>query len=152
MTVSDQKRRGLSGREIFDTAFSGAQHRPFIPRLRSDPPLYHPLPKSLVEFREQEGREERERRLRAIWKHLPRSESHVPNTGKVMSVTERASLTSEKAEELKLMYENELLGTCGGNMSSNTTSPVGWKEFKNYAEAKEVGARIRSGRSVPFER
>ncbi|KIM90874.1 hypothetical protein PILCRDRAFT_1116 [Piloderma croceum F 1598] len=138
MTPQDKSNARPSGRDIFDTTFAGAQDRPFVPRIRSDPSPYHPLPKSLVEFRDQEGREERKRRLRLLWKHLPRPENHVPNTGKAMSATDRASLTSEKAEALKLIYENELLGTCGGHVSSNATSPVDWKEFKNYAEAKEV--------------
>jgi solute carrier family 25 phosphate transporter 23/24/25/41 len=60
-----------------------------------------------------------------------------------MSTTDRASLTPKKAEALKLMYENELLGTCGGHVTSNATSPIDWKEFKDYAEAKEVGTHTR---------
>jgi hypothetical protein len=68
-----------------------------------------------------------------------------------MSATDRASLTPEKAEALKLIYENELLGTCGGHVSSNATSPVDWKEFKNYAEAKEVGTHTRCCCAVPVD-
>ena len=151
MTRSDEQSGRLSGREIYDATISGAQDRPFIPRLRSDQsPSYHPLPKSLVEFREGEGREERKRRLRALWQQLPRPERHVPNTGKAISATDRASLTPEKAEALKLVYENELLRTCGGYASGNATSPVDWKEFRNYAEAKEVGTCTQFCCSVLF--
>lgn len=147
MPQPDDGHGGLSGREIYDTTLSGAQDRPFVPRLRSDPSPYHPLPKSLVEFREREGREERKRRLRALWKHLPGPESHV-DSRKAMSAKDRALLTPEKAEAMKHMYEDELLRTCGGHVSSHATSPVDWKEFKNYAEAKEVGKYIRSRYSV----
>jgi len=97
------------------------------------------LPKSLLEFREGEGREERKRRLRELWKQLPRPESHVPNTAGAISATDLASLTPEKAETLKLMYETELLRTCGGHVSSDGASSVDWKEFRKYAEAKEIG-------------
>jgi hypothetical protein len=38
------------------------------------------------------------------------------------------------------MYENELLGHCRGR--SSALGQVGWKEFKEYAEAKEVGEPI----------
>jgi solute carrier family 25 phosphate transporter 23/24/25/41 len=48
-------------------------------------------------------------------------------------------LTPEEAESLKAMYDEELLGHCGGHVSGVHPSPVGWKEFKEYAEAKEVG-------------
>ena len=143
MPQSDDGQGGLSGREIYDATLSGAQARPFVPRLRSDPSPYHPLPKSLVEFREREGREERKRRLRALWKQLPGPGSNV-HIGKAMSTKDRALLTPEKAEAMKHIYEDELLQTCRSHVSGHGTSPVDWKEFKNYAEAKEVGKYVRS--------
>ncbi len=50
-------------RAVYDGSISGAQDRPYIPHLRSDPPSFHPLPRSLAEFRNQEGREYRKARL-----------------------------------------------------------------------------------------
>lgn len=132
-----------TARETFETSCSGAQARPFIPRLRSDPPPYHPLPKSLVEFREREGREERKKLLRQLWQQLPKPEYYVPNPEKVLSSTDRSSLNPEEAEELRHMYVEELLGTCGRHVSGNTVGPVDWKAFREYAEAKEAGTVIR---------
>jgi hypothetical protein len=48
-------------------------------------------------------------------------------------------LTREKAEGLKMLYDRELLGHCG---HSSDLSQIGWKEFKEYAEAKEIGEPI----------
>lgn len=158
MAQTTDRSKGPTGREIFgtrskatmfndktdvvrvETSLSGAQSRPFIPRLRSDPPPYKPLPKNLVEFREQEGREERKRRLRSLWKQLPKPDSHASSTDRAITVTDRVSLTPEKAETLKHMYEDELLGTCGSHISGQLTGPIEWKEFRDYALAKEVGA------------
>ncbi|KAF8897599.1 mitochondrial carrier domain-containing protein [Infundibulicybe gibba] len=36
------------------------------------------------------------------------------------------------------MYEDELLGRCGGHSSGLRPGHIGWKEFKEYAEAKEI--------------
>lgn len=134
------------GREIFEATITGAQPRPFIPRLRSDPPVYetyHPLPQSLAEFREREGRAERKKLLYQMWKELPHPEHYVPSAEKA-SLSGRAKLTPMKAEKLQLLYEEELLGSCGGHVEGNSASPVNWKEFKEYAEAKEAGGRIFS--------
>lgn len=144
MAKSDDSQERPSAREIFEATVSGAQARPFIPRLRSDPPAYlsyHPLPQSLVEFREREGRAERKKLLRQIWKQLPRPEHYVPSAEKA-SLGGRTKLTPMKAEKLKLVYEEELLGSCGVYVEGNSGSPVNWKEFKEYAEAKEAGACI----------
>ncbi|KZP32983.1 mitochondrial carrier [Athelia psychrophila] len=140
MAKSDDSQERPSAREIFEATVSGAQARPFIPRLRSDPPAYlsyHPLPQSLVEFREREGRAERKKLLRQIWKQLPRPEHYVPSAEKA-SLGGRTKLTPMKAEKLKLVYEEELLGSCGVYVEGNSGSPVNWKEFKEYAEAKEA--------------
>lgn len=130
-------------REIYEGSFSGAQERPWIPALRSDPISYKPLPHSLVEFRELEGRQRRKERLRDLWKRLPTApllladhEHHEnPKAGKSKS---GEPLTLARAKELEKDYERELMGRCHGNMGS-LRKHIGWKEFKRYAEAKEVG-------------
>lgn len=50
-------------------------------------------------------------------------------------MTDGSPVTVEKAESLKAMYDEELLGHCSGDLPDR----IGWKEFKEYAEAKEVG-------------
>ncbi|KAF9464486.1 mitochondrial carrier domain-containing protein [Collybia nuda] len=129
-----------SGRKIYEASLSGAQDRPPIPRLRSDPPPYHPLPHTLHEFREAEGRENRKGRLQELWKRLPIPAHRalavqLPRTNNSDDIDE---LTVEKAETLKAMYDEELLGHCGGHDSGSQPGQIGWKEFKVYAEAKEV--------------
>lgn len=124
-----------SGRDIYNASLSGAQDRPLIPRLRSDPT--HPgFPHTLQEFRESEGRENRKRRLQVLWKRLTISPHHDHDFHMNSSdIADTDKLTQENAESLKMMYDNELLGHCG---HSATLSQIGWKEFKEYAEAKEI--------------
>jgi solute carrier family 25 phosphate transporter 23/24/25/41 len=128
----------LSRRETYDASLSGANDRPLIPRLRSDP-LPHGLPHTLQEFRDSEGRENRKNRLQALWRRLfvlphpdHQSQRNTSNT-----TVDPDRFTRENAESLKTMYENELLGHCKGHPSA--PGQVGWKEFKEYAQAKEVG-------------
>ncbi|KAJ7507892.1 mitochondrial carrier [Mycena galericulata] len=123
-----------TGREIFDASDSGAEPRPSIPRLRSDPSPRRP-PGTLAEFRAEEGRENRKRRLKELWKQLPVLHSNRSPDATV----DTTGLTPEAAQRLITMYEKELLRKCGGHSSS--TSPmggIGWKEFREYAEAKET--------------
>ncbi|KII95124.1 hypothetical protein PLICRDRAFT_202930 [Plicaturopsis crispa FD-325 SS-3] len=134
-------RKRPSGREIYDSVLSGARERPFIPRLPSDPPPQLPLAYGLHEFREREGREARERRLHELWKCLPKpthrgsDPSAIP---KAVPPAGESSLTPEQAQILKNMYDNELLGSCGENSAGSPPGHIGWKEFRRYAEAKEV--------------
>ena len=124
-----------SGRDIYEASFSGARDRPPIPRLRSDP-IYHAFPHTLNEFRDLEGRENRKCRLRMLWKRLSMPpHGHEPHMS-ASDTVDTDTLTRENAESLKTMYDSELLGHCG---SSSALSQIGWKEFKEYAEAKEVG-------------
>jgi solute carrier family 25 (mitochondrial phosphate transporter), member 23/24/25/41 len=125
-----------SGRDIYNASLSGALDRPLIPRLRSDP-IYHTFPHTLQEFRDWEGRENRKRRLQVLWKRLsipPHDDREFHMSTSDTADTDR--LMRDKAESLKLMYDNELLGRCG---HSSALNQIGWKEFKEYAEAKEVG-------------
>ncbi|KZT20402.1 mitochondrial carrier [Neolentinus lepideus HHB14362 ss-1] len=132
---------GPSNREIYEACLSGAQERPYIPRLRSDPPAYHPLSHSLLEFRQQEGAEERELWLRELWKRLPKRKlANVDEeaVSKAIPVLDNTSLTPERAKKLQEMYEDELVGTCNSNGLGLTRLHIGWKEFKRYAEQKEA--------------
>ncbi|KAG7096881.1 hypothetical protein E1B28_004287 [Marasmius oreades] len=134
--------------DVFDETLAGAIDPPLLPRLRSDKAIPHqtPLPRSLVEFREEEGREIRKRRLRALWNHIC---EHGYLTGSHPRISRKADL--EGAENLRAEYEHELLGRCfvapsGSSSSGSSPSSPGtmtrkhieWKEFKAYAEAKEV--------------
>ncbi|THH14673.1 hypothetical protein EW146_g5689 [Bondarzewia mesenterica] len=124
---------GPSGRDIYDDTLSGAQDRPFIPRLRSDPPSRLPPPRSLARFREQEGNESRKARLRELWQKLNTLDQHlaeVEDAGSSAVGKDRTSLTPESAKKIRTMYERELVGSCGGS--------VGWPEFKRYALEKEA--------------
>ncbi|KAI9512195.1 mitochondrial carrier [Russula earlei] len=135
----------LSKRAVYDGSISGAHDRPYLPHLRSDPPSYHPLPRSLAEFRAQEGREYRKARLRALWKQLlaaldsdaERSDPDVASypavgsSGSSNSISS-AALTPESARQMRKMYERELMGSC------KSSGHIRWKEFRKYAEEKEA--------------
>lgn len=132
-----------SGRQIYDGSYSGAQERPWIPPLRSDPISYKPLPHSLVEFRDLEGREYRKKRLQKLWNDIPTApllladhEHHERTAGGAGKGSE--PLTPARAKELEKAYESELMGRCHGQLGS-LRRHIAWKEFKRYAESKEVG-------------
>jgi len=134
--MAQRNKSPSNGRDIYNASFSGAQDRPLVPRLRSDP-AYHALPHTLQEFRDLEGRENRKRRLQALWRRLsiPLDHDH-ESCMSPSDASDADRLTPERAESLKMMYDNELMGHCG---HSSTVSQIGWKEFKEYAEAKEIG-------------
>ncbi|KAI0081721.1 mitochondrial carrier [Panus rudis PR-1116 ss-1] len=141
MTSTDHSHRP-TGRDLFEATLSGAHPRPFIPRLRSDPPAYHPPPHSLLEFREQEGADNREQRLRKLWTKLPkrlrRHDQDDEEVSREYPVHPSEGLTREGAKRLEKMYEDELLGYCGGHTSGFRNRHVSWEAFTKYAEAKEV--------------
>ncbi|KIK94699.1 hypothetical protein PAXRUDRAFT_11892 [Paxillus rubicundulus Ve08.2h10] len=134
----DFSRPRTSGREIYEACFLGAQDRPFIPRLRSDSLPHQPIPHSLLEFRGQEGKEARERRLYDLWKCLPNSAFHGSETAATRGILPGEALTPEKAQVMRTIYEDELLGRCGGHISSERPTHIRWPEFRSYAEAKEA--------------
>jgi len=139
---TDNPSQRPSAREIYEASYSGAQSRPFIPRLRSDPPQYHPLPHNLVEFRVQEGKALREQRLREVWLKLPKRRNHDDAEDEEIArrypVQEDGVLTKESARELEEMYEDELVGRCGGHTSGFKRRRIGWNEFQQYAVQKEA--------------
>lgn len=128
-----------TGREIYEACLTGVRDRPFIPRLRSDPLPYHPIPHSLHEFREQEGEETRERRLHDLWRRLPNPHFQGSDTAATLGISFGEPLTPEKAENMRRVYEDELLQRCGGHTSSLRPTHIPWPEFRDYAEAKEAG-------------
>ena len=133
-------------REVFEASLAGAQTRPFIPRLRSDPPAYQPVPHNLVEFRAQESKEHRERRLKRLWLSLPKrqkidhDESEDEEVARAYPVESDHALTAESAQRLQEMYQDELLNRCRKHSAGFLQRRIGWLEFEKYAEAKEAGA------------
>ena len=146
MPSSDSILQCPTRREVFEASLAGAQTRPFIPRLRSDPPPYQPLPHSLVEFRVQEGRENREHRLKQLWYSLPKKqklehdESEDEKVAKECSVEGDHTLTAESAQRLEEMYQDELVSRCRKDTAGFLHRNISWLEFQKYAEAKETGA------------
>jgi len=106
-----------------------------IPRVRSEP-LHWSHPHSLSEFRKAEGRDNRKRRLHELWRNLPLSVG--ASSQRTEFTDTRGPLTLKEAESLKAIYDDELLCRC----MSESQSHIGWKEFKEYAEAKETGKFI----------
>lgn len=144
MAKAEDSESSPSKRKLFDAVLSGAQDSPpTIPLLRRDPrPNYIPLPHSLEEFRRQEGRDARKKRLRALWEKLPNpNQLEAGSDDSIIPVGDYASLTPERAARLKQMYESELLVRCGPGDSA--ASLPTWQEFNYYAEAKEVGGYSR---------
>ncbi|KAI0638147.1 mitochondrial carrier [Trametes polyzona] len=134
-----------SARQLYEDVLSGARPRPFIPRLRSDPPPYQPIPHSLREFREQEGVEGRQRRLRALWRRLPKRDwgsdpgvDDADAVGRAYPIKSDGDITAESARQLGEMYEDELLGRCGVRTRGPFSKRVSWTEFEKYADAKEA--------------
>jgi solute carrier family 25 phosphate transporter 23/24/25/41 len=141
LTSSPPRELADARRTTFDGSYTGAQDRPWIPRLRGDPLPLHPLARSLLEFREQEGAVARERHFRELWKRLPTSasvpldhERHAPDPAPVAP-----GLSPQDAAELERKYADELHGCCHGALAP-FHARIRWKEFRAYAEAKEAGA------------
>jgi solute carrier family 25 phosphate transporter 23/24/25/41 len=132
----------IARKDVFDHSYSGAQDRPWIPRLRSDPLSHTILPNTLLEFREQEGSTVRERHFRELWKQLPKSASHpLDHEQPKRNTTARSdavNLSKDEAKRLEQQYEDELMGRCHGSMGPNRSN-IRWEEFRQYAEAKEAG-------------
>lgn len=148
----------LSNKEVYENTLSGTQDQRHIPLLRSDTHNYQKLAHSLSEFKALEGAQ-REERLKEVWKRLPMfdggkekgASGSGSGSGSIVAIKSGGDslLTKEKADELKEMYENELVGRCRpGSDASAHSGPSGsaphisWKDFYRYAEAKEVGAQF----------
>ncbi|KAG8966447.1 hypothetical protein FRC03_011985 [Tulasnella sp. 419] len=121
-----------SARDIFENTLSGAQDRPFIPTLKQDRLRYGTeiIPHTLREYRLQEGKEHREKRLRSIWSKLPKGRNSIRSakTGESSKPVDYSKLTKERAESLKKMYQDELFDHGSEDFNS----------FVSYADRKEA--------------
>ncbi|KAG9317394.1 mitochondrial carrier [Chiua virens] len=121
--VASSSRPKPTGRELYEACLSGVRDRPFIPRLRSDTLPYRPIHHSLVEFREQEGKENRERRLHELWRRLPNTNFQGSEAAATLGTSFGEPLTPEKAENMRRVYEDELLRRCGGHNLQSKADP-----------------------------
>lgn len=122
--------------------------RPFVPCLRSDR-LIQPPPQSLAEYHQIEGRDNRKRRLRQIWQSLPDilKQSPIPHDASFENGDGR-HMPFEKLESFKAMYDRELLLLCKIPAVGSQELHIGWREFKEYAEAKEAGSLSFARRGI----
>ncbi|KAF9446931.1 mitochondrial carrier [Macrolepiota fuliginosa MF-IS2] len=122
-----------------DSSNTSTQSPQSIPARMSPSPL-PPHPHSLGEFRQAEGRENRKRRLLALWNRLPPlpQPKHHPSDDKTPKPLGPGGLTYEKAESLRATYDDELLVHCKGLKDKEKAQRIGWEEFKEYAKTKEV--------------
>lgn len=144
-STSDANVHCPTRREVFDASFAGAQHRPFIPRLRSDPPSFQPVPRNLAQFRVLEGKDNREHRLKQVYLTLPKKtncnhDDEDDDVAREHPVESDHSLTPESAQRLEEMYQDELLSRFRRHTGGFLHRNIGWPEFEKYAEAKEAGA------------
>jgi solute carrier family 25 phosphate transporter 23/24/25/41 len=126
--LSDESTTRL--REAFDGSYT-TQGRPYIPRLRSDPPSWHWLPRTLSEYREREGKQNREARLRVLWQRLPKERRGLEYDDSQLWTNE----TDMDSTLLWSTYEDELIRRC----SASGTAPITWPDFLDYADKKETG-------------
>jgi solute carrier family 25 phosphate transporter 23/24/25/41 len=127
--------RSSSHHDTFDAVYAGAQERPPLPHLRSDPPPPRAEPPSLADFRALEGRTQRRAQLRELWHQLP---TLIRDAQRAEPGSARGEpLDSADARRLRQAYVRELLGTC---TPAGAADNIGWGEFKDYALRKEEGA------------
>lgn len=106
-------------------------------------------PRTLSEFRQEEGRDNRKRRLQALWRHIVERGYIFDQDPKCQTAGE---VETTKAEQLRTVYEKEFVGRVGGHAApagSHRIVDIEWKDFKKYAEAKEVGAYLICSRLFP---
>lgn len=123
---------GPSRQQVYDSSLDGTVQRPNIPLLWSDRTAHslRVIPRSLQDYRALEGEEAREKRLRAIWKQLPRTgkKGERIHPDKVKESPDVHCMTQEGAESLRDMYREELMDRT-----------IGWKGFLDYVDHKEDG-------------
>jgi solute carrier family 25 (mitochondrial phosphate transporter), member 23/24/25/41 len=119
-----------SRRQTFENTLSGAQPPPLLPPLKGDPTPGPPLPATLEEFRDNEGKRARETRLRALWKALP------AKTTRSRKPTASRHDASPEAQKMREIYDHELLSRMG--RPNGDPKPVDWNEFLKYSNEKET--------------
>ncbi|KAI5833813.1 mitochondrial carrier [Schizophyllum commune Tattone D] len=112
-----------------DRRISGVQLSPPSTSSRPDKQPFRPLPHTLEEFRIQEGRNLRKRRLQDLYQRLLQSPPEANHDAPDGHPVDEQHWTPERAKRLKSKYDAEFLKKCGGH--------IGWRTFKEYAEAKE---------------
>lgn len=145
-------------RDIFEASLHGAQQRPFIPRLRADPPAYQPVPHNLLEFRALEGERNRELRLRQLFRSLPQhprpdhddADDEAVADSAAYAVHDDRALTQESAKRLEEMYQDELYSRFRKHKFGFLHRNVGWAEFS--AVCGHQGGRCVSGYPLPYTR
>ncbi|VDC07322.1 unnamed protein product [Peniophora sp. CBMAI 1063] len=130
-----------SNSEVFNWVSAGAQDRPRLPHLRSDPPRSERASHSLDEFREREGHDVRKAQLKELWHRLP----DLIQQAQAGAVEARAgakgpeAVTREEARKMREAYVRELLASCRNGHRSKGSAPntIGWEDFRDYALEKE---------------
>lgn len=128
-----------SRRQTFENTLSGAQPPPLLPPLKGDPAQKPPVSPNLENFRNSEGKQAREARLRALWRALPANTTYGTSTRtstKHATSKNDASPEAERAEKMRKIYEHELLSRMG--RPKGDSKPVDWAEFLKYANEKEA--------------
>ncbi|CAK5262696.1 unnamed protein product [Mycena citricolor] len=92
--------------------------------------------RTLDGFRELEGRENRKTRLKALWQQLAALHDSAQCAERRRG--DDGGLSPEAAQRRMGAYEKELLRRCDGHSSSLSPMNIGWREFREYAEAKET--------------
>ncbi|KZV76065.1 mitochondrial carrier [Peniophora sp. CONT] len=131
-----------SNSEIFRWVSAGAQDRPRLPHLRSDPPPSERVAHSLREFREREGHDARKKQLRELWHRLPDLIQQAQGSGAIDArpgAKGSEAATREEARKLREAYVRELLATCrnGRSVKGSGSNSIGWEDFRDYALEKE---------------
>ena len=125
-----------SRRQTFENTLSGVQPPPLLPPLKGDPVPNPPLPPTLENFRNSEGKQARDARLRALWRALPAKNTTTTTTTKHTTSKHDASPEAERAQKMRDIYQHELLSRMG--RPNGDTKPVDWAEFLKYANEKEA--------------
>ena len=121
---------------------------PFLHYLRSDILIQFP-PKSLAEYHEIEGLDNRKPRLLQIWQPLPDilKQSPIFHDASSFENGQGCSMT-KKLETFQAIYGRELPLLCKIPAASSRGPYIGWREFKMYAEAKEAGLSSSTRRGI----
>jgi solute carrier family 25 phosphate transporter 23/24/25/41 len=130
-----------SRRELFEQSLAGAANRPPVPHLRDDAPFSKtPIPKTLDDYRSEEGPQARAERIHALWLQLRalQQQTATPNT-KIpqLPLLEGTSINSQRASELRKIYIEELCSKCRSHDGPSSSHGIDQKTFQAYVDQKE---------------
>lgn len=129
-----------SRRELFEQSLTGAANRPPFPHLQHDAHFSdRPIPTSLDDYRAQETPQERNERIHALWLQLRALRQRPITNGPISQapLLGRTSITSERAEELRKIYFDELVNQCQSNGGPSSSQGIDQKTFQTYVDQKE---------------